>query len=437
MLVRTSFVALSELDTEQLQTDRATGALAVAESALAREQLLIERSLVTGDTPLAPSGKPPIAATSSPASAGEELSRARYAELRLQTQLTRGRLEGAHAALALAEGSPSIDADQAEFEVIEKRLEASEDRAARVAAARMLEPLNRSLTSKLELLRDHRARQVADLELARETLRARLIGACGASIITAVTLSAAMIFFVLRPLRRTARGARRIGQGDLNQRIGWSVSDDLGIIATELNRMAIRLHDLRETESGRRQMEHQLTDAVVQSIFEPVIVHRRPWAAAQAQPGGARAAGRLRSRPHGADQHPGRRPDPHGDPRSHLDAAPAGAPAGPRGRERCGAAADSRRHLAARVSFADHTHARQRGPPAGRSERAGRCDRDAGPGPLQDAVSVDRLAEAARPPCRSCGSRCMPWRRAMRASCVRCRPTCLPGHRKRPSTWKT
>jgi len=36
--------------------------------------------------------------------------------------------------------------------------------------------------------------------------------------------------------------------------------------------MAIRLRDLRETESGRRQMEQQLSDAVVQSIFEPVIV---------------------------------------------------------------------------------------------------------------------------------------------------------------------
>ena len=27
-----------------------------------------------------------------------------------------------------------------------------------------------------------------------------------------------------------------------------------------------------ETEFGRKQMEHQLSDAVVQSIFEPVIV---------------------------------------------------------------------------------------------------------------------------------------------------------------------
>jgi PAS domain-containing protein len=36
--------------------------------------------------------------------------------------------------------------------------------------------------------------------------------------------------------------------------------------------MVVHVRDLRETEFGRKQMEHQLSDAVVQSIFEPVIV---------------------------------------------------------------------------------------------------------------------------------------------------------------------
>ncbi len=81
-----------------------------------------------------------------------------------------------------------------------------------------------------------------------------------------------MLVLVIVPLRHTARVARRIGQGDLHQRVEWRSKDDLGAIATELNRLAIRLRDLRETESGRRQMEFQLIDAVVRSIFEPVIV---------------------------------------------------------------------------------------------------------------------------------------------------------------------
>ena len=34
----------------------------------------------------------------------------------------------------------------------------------------------------------------------------------------------------------------------------------------------MRLRDLRDSEAGRRQMEFQLSDAVLQSIFEPIIV---------------------------------------------------------------------------------------------------------------------------------------------------------------------
>jgi signal transduction histidine kinase len=88
----------------------------------------------------------------------------------------------------------------------------------------------------------------------------------------AIAIAILSLLFVILPIRRTAKIARLIGQGDLHQRIEWRNRDDLGDIATEINRMAIRLRDLRETESGRRQMEQQLSDAVVQSIFEPVIV---------------------------------------------------------------------------------------------------------------------------------------------------------------------
>jgi len=44
------------------------------------------------------------------------------------------------------------------------------------------------------------------------------------------------------------------------------------VIASELNRIAVRLRELIESEAGRRQMEFQLSDAVLQSIFEPIIV---------------------------------------------------------------------------------------------------------------------------------------------------------------------
>jgi signal transduction histidine kinase len=68
------------------------------------------------------------------------------------------------------------------------------------------------------------------------------------------------------------RDAHRIAQGNLEHRVDWSSRDSFGILASELNRIAVRLRELRDTEAGRRQMEFQLSDAVLQSIFEPIIV---------------------------------------------------------------------------------------------------------------------------------------------------------------------
>jgi PAS domain S-box-containing protein len=87
-----------------------------------------------------------------------------------------------------------------------------------------------------------------------------------------VAAAAGTAIFVLRPINSVARDARRIAQGGLEHRVEWKSRDDFGVIAVELNRLAVRLRDLRDTEAGRRQMEFQLSDAVLQSIFEPIIV---------------------------------------------------------------------------------------------------------------------------------------------------------------------
>jgi signal transduction histidine kinase len=91
-------------------------------------------------------------------------------------------------------------------------------------------------------------------------------------VFAAVVIEVGTVYFVLRPIRMLARDAHRIAQGNLEHRVEWSSRDDFGIIASELNRIAVRLRELRDTEAGRRQMEFQLSDAVLQSIFEPIIV---------------------------------------------------------------------------------------------------------------------------------------------------------------------
>jgi signal transduction histidine kinase len=104
-------------------------------------------------------------------------------------------------------------------------------------------------------------------ELARMATLASWI-----AIPSAICIAVGFAIAVLRPLRRAAEQVRAIGQGNLEQRLEWSADDSLGQMANDVNRMVVHVRDLRETEFGRKQMEHQLSDAVVQSIFEPVIV---------------------------------------------------------------------------------------------------------------------------------------------------------------------
>jgi NtrC-family two-component system sensor histidine kinase KinB len=271
-LVRGSFVALSTLDGEQKRMDGATAAVAAAQGSVAREQILVERSLLH---------LPPDVPTPGPLSPAAKLAPApRESDIQAQSEHAEDRLLLAKRALAeLASAppsaalAPSIDTELAQHQVVLARLHHTPpDFKARTESARELEPINEGVTHTLQRLRERRNLLNADLELRRESLRERLIGACGASIVTAAALVIAMLLFTLNPLRMVARAARRIGQGDLQQRIDWPRSDELGTLATEFNRLAIRLRDLRETESGRREMEYQLSDAVVQSIFEPVIV---------------------------------------------------------------------------------------------------------------------------------------------------------------------
>ena len=88
----------------------------------------------------------------------------------------------------------------------------------------------------------------------------------------AVVICVATILLVLQPIRMLARDTRKIAEGNLEHRVEWNSRDAFGVMVSELNRIAVRLRDLRDSEAGRKQMEFQLSDAVLQSIFEPIIV---------------------------------------------------------------------------------------------------------------------------------------------------------------------
>jgi signal transduction histidine kinase len=119
---------------------------------------------------------------------------------------------------------------------------------------------------------------LACLTLGLVLVTHRALAAAGQSrlayafIALALLVELGTVYFVLAPIQMLSRDIRKIAGGNLDHRVEWSSRDDFGIIATELNRLAVRLRDLRDSEAGRRQMEFQLSDAVLQSIFEPIIV---------------------------------------------------------------------------------------------------------------------------------------------------------------------
>ena len=94
----------------------------------------------------------------------------------------------------------------------------------------------------------------------------------------ALALALALIFawrfakYVADPISVLTDKARRIGEGDLDQRIEISSRDELGALAEEFNRMTARLRDVRRSDYGRLLVERKKSDAVIDSIYEPVIV---------------------------------------------------------------------------------------------------------------------------------------------------------------------
>lgn len=90
--------------------------------------------------------------------------------------------------------------------------------------------------------------------------------------IAAVVVAILTVVSVWLPIRTLAGDARRIAQGNAEHRSSVTTRDSFGLLAADINRMAVQLREFRDSEAGRRQMDFQLSDAVLQSIFEPIIV---------------------------------------------------------------------------------------------------------------------------------------------------------------------
>ena len=134
----------------------------------------------------------------------------------------------------------------------------------------------------------------ASQAIRQETQRA----AAGSIIVTVLTLVLAIglayvvVRLALDPLRRVARQAELIGQGDFSHRIPQSRTDELGQLAATFNQMAQKLEQLREAERLKLQRAEQMADAALTFMYDPAG-HRCQGPNCVSQQGSGGALGTL------------------------------------------------------------------------------------------------------------------------------------------------
>ena len=139
-----------------------------------------------------------------------------------------------------------------------------------------LEPEFLALKTRLDdLLHLNQQAMVAANDRAISVSRRAEISTAATAVL-AITM--ALIFawrftrYVVDPISLLAEKAKLIGEGDFEQYISVSSKDEIGVLAAEFNRMLARLRDHRKSDYGRLLIEQKKSDAVIDAIYEPVIV---------------------------------------------------------------------------------------------------------------------------------------------------------------------
>ncbi len=97
-------------------------------------------------------------------------------------------------------------------------------------------------------------------------------------LLSMITLTLALLFawrftgYIVKPILTLTEKAKLIGEGDFDQHILISSQDEIGILAAEFNRMTTKLRKIRKSDYWRLLLEQKKSDAVIDSIDEPIIV---------------------------------------------------------------------------------------------------------------------------------------------------------------------
>ncbi len=138
----------------------------------------------------------------------------------------------------------------------------------RPAFERLLDQADRILV----LNQDAMVRKSDVAQRSAQRLNALLVAVALAGCLLGVWGSGALTSRLLRPLGILSHAARRIGEGDVEARARVEGADELAKLAGEFNTMAERLKRYRESTLGELLAAHRSSQAVIDSLPDPVLV---------------------------------------------------------------------------------------------------------------------------------------------------------------------
>jgi len=99
------------------------------------------------------------------------------------------------------------------------------------------------------------------------------------TLVLAIALMAAGIAVEIRlssaiagPVRQLTAATTRMAAGELDTAVPVTSADEIGTLAVGFNRMAGRIRELRRSDLGKLLVAQQMTEAAIDSLFDPVLV---------------------------------------------------------------------------------------------------------------------------------------------------------------------
>ncbi len=142
--------------------------------------------------------------------------------------------------------------------------------------SKAIQPLVEHLKEEFYILFDTNHRSILEMgirvgDVANESML--IVGIISAlavilSIVTGVQLARS----VINPAEQLTRSVRAIAQGHLNQKIDILTDDEIGELSSEFNKMTERLRAFEEMNIAQLIGEMKKSEAIVESIAEPLIV---------------------------------------------------------------------------------------------------------------------------------------------------------------------